>query len=436
MRVLLINSHMGRSQPSVFPLGLGYLASVLKDHQVVCFDPNLAEEPFLELTRVIAESDPEVIGLSLRNIDTLASYDKFSYWPSFVKMVKYIRGKCPDAVLVVGGSGFSLFAEQVMVQLPEVDFGIYLEGEESFPELLGCLEHKEDVKGVYYRVDGKVQFTGEREFMDLDSLPAPRRDILDLSSYEHQFGIGVQTKRGCIYDCVYCTYPFLTGHELRLRSPKKVGEEIETLCREYNVKSLFFSDNVFNWPLAHAEAICQEILRRGLDIRWIAYFTEEGITADFVKLCLECGCVKFTFAPDGSNDAALKSLGKALNREQLEATYRLLVESQNARFECGFLWNYPQVRWRDLLDLFAFAIRLIKTKRLSGLSISTMRILPNTRLHAVAVAEKRIRPDDNLIMPTYYDPFPGNLISVLTDNLGKILRGVKIRRGKPIFSQS
>jgi len=398
----------------VFPLGLAYMASALENHEVVCFDANVAKDPFRGLTEIVARSKPEVVGLSLRNIDTCQSYDEFSYWPSFVKTVKHLRECCPDAVLVVGGAGFSLFAKEIMKQLPELDFGIYLEGEKSFPELLDCLDHPEGVKGVYYRRNSQVLFTGDREFLDFDSISMPRRDILDLSMYEGlDVGVGVQTKRGCAFDCMYCTYPFLSGRMLRLRSPEKVGEEVEILCREYDKNEIFFADNVFNRPLSHAEAICKELIRRKLDVRWTAFFSEQGMTADFVELALEAGCVAFSFSPDGSNDTALRELGKGVKREQLEATYSLFEGFPRALFDCGLMWNYPQTRWKDLRDLSILVFRLMAKKNMRGIGLSTMRILPNTRLQEIAIEERYIDPEDDLLSPTFYDPFPWNLITIL-----------------------
>jgi anaerobic magnesium-protoporphyrin IX monomethyl ester cyclase len=424
MRILLSTCPLGRPEQPVFPLGLAYMASALNNHEVVCFDANVAEDPFRGLSEIVARSKPEVVGLSLRNIDTAQSCDVFSYWPSFVKTVKHLRKCCPDAVLAVGGSGFSLFAKEIMKQLPDLDFGIYLEGEESFPELLDCLDHVENVKGVYYRRNGQVLFSGARRLLDFDSISIPRRDILDLFAYEGLTAVGVQTKRGCAFDCMYCTYPFLSGRTLRLRSPEKVGEEVEILCREYGKNEIFFADNVFNRPLSHAEDICQELLRRKLDVQWSAYFSEKGMTADFIELALEAGCVEFTFSPDGSNDAALRKLGKGVKREQLEATYCLLEGLPRARFYCSFIWNYPQTRWKDLRDLFGLVFQLMRMKNVTGIGVSTMRILPNTRLHEVAIMERRIDPEDHLLDPIFYDPFPWNLISVLMSNLRACLKSI------------
>ena len=154
-------------------------------------------------------------------------------------------------------------------------------------------------------------------------------------------------------------------------------------------------------------------------------------------MTLEAGCVEFTFSPDGSNDAALRKLGKEVKREQIEATYRLLKEFPRARFYCSLIWNYPQTRWKDLRDLCSLVFQLTQMKNVTGISVSTMRILPNTRLHEVALTEGRINPEDHLLSPTFYDPFPWNSISVLVNNLRKLLlKAVRILTGKAAFGRS
>jgi anaerobic magnesium-protoporphyrin IX monomethyl ester cyclase len=435
MRILLMTSPLGRLEPPIFPLGLAYLGSSLANHEVIYFDAAIAESPLPALAKVIDEFKPEVIGLSLRNIDTLESYDSYSYWPAFVETVKWLRSRWPSTVLVVGGSGFSLFARKIMERLPELDFGVYLEGERAFPELLECLDHPEAVKGIYLWRGDQVLFTGEREFADFDAVASPRRDILALAPYRSLEAVGVQTKRGCAFDCLYCTYPFISGGRLRLRSPEKVGEEVQVLRREYGRKEIFFSDNVFNWPASHAEAICQELLRRNLDIRWKAYFTERGMTADFARLALESGCVTFSFSPDGCNDASLGALRKGMSRAELEATYRLLDDLAGAKYKCHFIYNCPQTGWRDLRDLCGLIFRLMRMRNLAGITLSTMRILPHTGLQELAVREGRIGPDDDLLRPTFYDPFPWRLFSLLMDGVGRVLKEIKVLTGKTVFSR-
>ena len=153
MKILLIQAPLGRKEKPVYPLGLSCLASAIADkHQVEVLDANVhSPERILE---VIARFIPEVIGFGLRNIDTSLSFDSYFYFNHFPPFVRWIVKHSSKSVRVVGGSGFSLFPREVMEACPEIDLGVILEGEETFPNLLANLNKPETVFGVCYR-DGK-----------------------------------------------------------------------------------------------------------------------------------------------------------------------------------------------------------------------------------------------------------------------------------------
>ncbi len=434
MRVLLTNCSLGRAQRPVFPLGLAYVAAALREHEVACFDAAIADDPLTGMAELAARIRPEVVGVSLRNVDTLQSYDVVSYWPHFAQTVRHLRACCPEAVIVVGGAGFSLFAEAVMRALPELDLGVHMEGEHTFPELLCHLDRPESVRGVFYRRAGAVAFSGPREPADVDRFPLPRWELFDLSAYQGLQAIGVLTKRGCGFDCAYCTYPYLSGKRVRRRRPELVGEEIETLARRHGVREVFLADDVFNWPLDHAEAVCRELARRRLGVRWTAYFSERAIRPDFVQLALEAGCSKFMFSPDGYSDASLAGLGKGMTLREVLAAYSVLERFPAARYKCDFLWNYPRAGLRDALALARLLLRMVRQRHLVGLSVSNVRILPHTRVHQAALAEGRIRPDDPLLTPTFYDPYPGRLVSLAVGAVGALLMQIKRRTRRTIFA--
>ena len=176
LKILLCQSYLGQKsgEPRVFPLGLSYLASLIKDeHELYCYDPNVAQDPLRELSALINKINPDVVGLSLRNIDSSFSYAIRSYYPSFVSQLKVIRENAPSCKLVVGGTGFSLFAEEIMKRNSEIDMGIMFEGEVPFAELLKNFDNPERIKNLIFRKNGKLVFTGKREWIDPDCLPFP-----------------------------------------------------------------------------------------------------------------------------------------------------------------------------------------------------------------------------------------------------------------------
>lgn len=92
------------------------------------------------------------------------------YYQCFVVAIGKIKSVRPETPLVAGGMVFSMFAREMMERNPEVDLGVYLEGDETFPELLSNLDHPESAQGVYFRRNGALKFSGERCPRDLNSL--------------------------------------------------------------------------------------------------------------------------------------------------------------------------------------------------------------------------------------------------------------------------
>ena len=127
MRILLIQSYLGRKEKPLLPLGLAYVATNLNGHEVSIVDPNIVNSPFDSIRKKLTDFDPEVIGISLRNIDTTLYKDRFYYYKNLVSTVEYIKRIVPDALIVIGGAAFSLYAEEIMRQNPKIDYGIHLE---------------------------------------------------------------------------------------------------------------------------------------------------------------------------------------------------------------------------------------------------------------------------------------------------------------------
>ena len=197
MKIFLIQQYQGRREHfgAVFPLGLAYLATTVAErNEVRVFDANLHEDPYPILADRISDFGPDIVGISIRNIDSLDKRYPFYYFKTIAPTVDLIKARVPAAKIVVGGSGFSIFAREIMERLEGVDFGVYLEGEETFVELIEKMDAPRDVKGLFYRDRQEVVFTGPRPLPDFGKLPIPRRDLFEMHLYSKHLGnIGVQT---------------------------------------------------------------------------------------------------------------------------------------------------------------------------------------------------------------------------------------------------
>ena len=323
MKVFLCQSYLGPKgyhPPLSFPIGLAYIASMIKaqDHDLLCWDPNISSNPVDEFRNLLESFEPDVVGISLRNLYTVSQdglkRKVHSYYSLFVSMIRMVREILPSCKLVVGGSGFSIFPEEIMRLNAEIDFGVFSEGEYTFPRLLNNLEHPERVKNLFIRHGSSVIFTGRGPYVDFASLPIPLRESFEISKYKDKYcSIGIQTKRGCQFGCIYCPFRYIMGAHYRLRSPRSVVDEIEMLINDYEIETFYFVDSIFNYPPEHGLEICREMNKRKFDVIWEAYFRPDYLTKNYMTEAVKAGCKLFDFSPDGASNESLQILGKDLD---------------------------------------------------------------------------------------------------------------------------
>ena len=401
MRVLLISPNTEMLPDPVFPLGLAFLSGALNrsshDHQLLdlCFVDDYGKA----LEQTVAEFRPEVIGLSLRNVDNVAYPNTHSYLPFYRKVVSHLR-KLTSAAIVLGGSGFSLMPRQILNDL-EADYGIVGEGEILFVRFLDRLERGQSLvqlPGVITRHDNKALEAMPPQRFSIQKMIMPRRERLDNEAYLRFGGMGnVQTKRGCTFSCVYCTYPLIEGSKIRLRSPKQVGEEIQQLY-DQGVDSVFVVDNVFNFPPHHAQSICKELLGRNLEVKWSCYLHPQFVTESLLSLMKESGCTGVEFGTDAGSDQVLKKLGKSFTKEEIRRASQLCHKVGLPSCH-SLVFGGPGESRETLLETLALMDEVSPTAVIAMVGI---RLFPGTKLAEFALPEDLIIEDDSMLKPTFY----------------------------------
>jgi anaerobic magnesium-protoporphyrin IX monomethyl ester cyclase len=413
MKILLCSQYYGEgsvfhSRARVFPLGLAYVASMLKGHEVSVFDANVVRDPLNVLLRRLHDERPEAVGISLRNMDFLNNTrfgKRPSFYPQFRKMLRLIREELPSCKIVVGGPGFSVFSKEIMSDSREIDFGVVFDGETTFANLASDIDHPERVKNLLVRSKSGIVFTGVREPAVFNHLPSPARELFDLSEYRKTpYSLNVQSKRGCVYSCTYCTDPYLGNYTLQLRSASKVVDEIEELVNNYGMKSFWFADPIFNRPPQHGSAICNEIRKRNLDVQWSAYFREDLLNTRLMREAVDAGCTSFEFHSDGACDPVLNFLGKQIKIADIERTIDMAYQVEGARVGYTFFYDLPRGNLGNILAIAKFwAKAMLRCKQKLGyLSTTRMRIYPHTRICEVAVGTGKISPETNMLTPLFY----------------------------------
>jgi radical SAM superfamily enzyme YgiQ (UPF0313 family) len=401
MRVLLISPNTEMLPDPVFPLGLAFLSGALKrsSHEHQLLDLCFVDDYGKALEQAVADFSPEVIGLSLRNVDNVAYPNTHSYLPFYRKVVSHLR-KLTSATIVLGGSGFSLMPRQILNDL-EADYGMVGEGEILFVRFLDRLARGQSLvqlPGVITRRNHRPPDAIPAQRSSIRKMIMPRREKLDNEAYLRFGGMGnVQTKRGCTFSCVYCTYPLLEGSEIRLRSPKEIGEEIQQLY-DQGVDNVFIVDNVFNFPPHHAQSICKELLRRNLEVKWSCYLHPQFVTESLLSLMKESGCTGVEFGTDAGSDLVLKGLGKSFTKEEVRRASQLCHKVGLPSCHSLVLGG-PGESKETLLETFALMDEVSPTAVIAMVGI---RLFPGTKLAESTLPEDLIIEDDSMLKPTFF----------------------------------
>ncbi len=417
MRILMVQtpSVEGLSSERVYPLGIVILAGIAKcaGFDAAVFDMNLHVDPFGALKERLLAFQPDVVGLSLRNIDPLGNKQTSLVIP-FVTAARMVAGLLPNARILAGGTGFSLFPERIMREVPEIAYGLVGEAEDTFPRLLASLDSPpRSLGGLCHRNAGRIVTNPPSKDLDMSAYTPADRHILDPSAYaginSYVPAMGIESKRGCPYACSYCVYPALQGKKLRSRPPASIVDEMEFLNKEYGIKSFHFTDPVLNIPEGHLEGICAEILRRKLAVRWDGFMRENMLNAKNVALYEKAGCECFSFSPDGLCNQALQALGKRLEEADVLDAAKLVAQTDVVAVY-HFMVNVPGETDATVsrgMEMVEELYRIHnKKKNLGTIVLNNIRILPGAPIEATARAAGVIGPGTDLLYPTYYNPPP------------------------------
>jgi hypothetical protein len=274
MRVLIISFSSFPSAPSGPATIAG--AALQAGHTVEVFDCFLAPD-LSGLEAQITRFKPHVVGISIKFVtgdvvDQGAPFGTrhFDHRGRVKELVRRVQ-RASSAPIVLGGPGFNYFGPAWLDYLG-LDYGIRGEAERAFPLYLQRLAEGGDVytvPGCITRQNGRFVKVARDLAPDLDDTAFPAYELFDLQAYAAR-GVSpaILTKRGCALRCTFCPYSSLEGTRYRLKSPRRVVDEMAHVQRTQDPATFTFCDNSFNVPKSHAEAICQEIIHRKLDLEW------------------------------------------------------------------------------------------------------------------------------------------------------------------------
>ncbi len=382
MKVLLINPPFTQYGSEVQiqadePLGLMYLAAYLrqKDIQVEIFDAFLGKKSVpiennfyksglsdKEIKDKITEYKPDVIGIAtMFTMHSKGVHD----------VARIAKDVSKDIIVICGGSHASALPD-IVLQDKNVDIVVIGEGEDTLFETIQCIRnHKQisNVLGTAIRKDGKIKINPIRPHIeDIDTLPSPARDLADMNvylqdKYRNDFSMSppranMVTSRGCPCKCPYCAVHSIWRHTWRGTSAKKIVDEIEYLVNIYRVKEIAFQDDNLTLNKKRMNELCDEILKREINIKWC---TPNGVAIwtldeELIRKMKGSGCYKLTF---GIETGSLKTQ-KFINKTyiDLEKAKEIIKYCNKVGMwtHSAFIIGFPYETYEDIKATIDYAI--------------------------------------------------------------------------------
>ena len=265
-----------------------------------------------EIEKRINEINPDIVGISC---SYSAQYENAAMVAKLVKKVN------KGAITFIGGSYHSAMPKEGLKD-DNIDYVFIGEAENTIIDVLDYLQGKKDlakIDGIAFRQDKEIIVNPKTKFIDnLDELPFPARHLFKFEkyiTYDTSYTIRkphatMVTSRGCPYDCTFCSIHPIWGYKFRARSPKNIADEIEFLEKEYGIKEIYFLDDIINFDRSRMMAICDEIINRKIDIKFV---TLNGIRVDrldrelLVKM-KEAGCTTLMCSVESADEFILNKV--------------------------------------------------------------------------------------------------------------------------------
>ena len=413
MKILLINPPIREwSKPNVFPLGLGYIASILLQdrHEVEVLDINAHRWDREEVEGRIKRASFDVVG-----IGAIVTAYKYVKW-----LFSIIKKHHPDKKIIVGGSvGSSI--PGLMLERNPVDVVCVGEGEDTVRELMKVLEGGGDlseVKGIWYRDASAKIFENEKRspIMDLDSVPLPAWDLFPMEIYlknpvgapnrnkwidgsadqDTPLSMNLFATRGCPYQCIYCYHDFM-GLGYRHRSPENVVQEIDLLHKRYGVTYFHFIDDEFVIKKDFVHEFCGRIKelgkRHGQHFTWGCAGRVNLMTEELVATLADSGCVLIGYGIESGSQRMLDFIKKKVTVEQAKNAIRL-TKKYLGWADCSFMIGYPGETKETIQETIDFC----KELNLAPEVIFFLTPYPGTELYQMALARGKIQNEEAYLL--------------------------------------
>jgi len=369
------------------PVGLVYIASCCKDHDVKildCLKEKYNHEMFEEY---IKKEKPDILGLTAFSMEI----------DSAVKCTRIAKAVDKSIITIIGGAHASNLLHNILKE-ESVDYALTGEVEKSFPLFLEAVSGRcefENVPGLGYK-NGGIKINKPEFVTDLDSINFPRWDLIKLNEYPRTYQskrfpvVPLITSRGCPYHCTFCTAHTVSGYKFRVRSPENVLEEIRILYQKYKVKELSILDDIFALDRKRVEEICRLLINEKMDLIWTLPngIRVDSLDLDLLRLMKKAGCYEVCVGIESCSDKILKDMKKSLTVEIIKEKVPLIAKA-GIRATGFFILGYPTETVEDINK----TIKISKKLGLHRARFFLFQPLPGSEISNYLV-EQKMMPED------------------------------------------
>ncbi|HHT9115061.1 MAG TPA: B12-binding domain-containing radical SAM protein [Candidatus Wunengus californicus] len=424
MYILIVATNHYSSPVPVMPVGACLVAEAaeLAGHSVGVLDLMFEQNPLNTLELELNKSNPDFIGLSVRNIDNNDMQNPVSFFKDLKPLMDTIRRKTP-APVVLGGPAVSVMPEELL-RYTGANWAVLGDGEVVFSKLLSALSQGEipgKLPGIAWLEDNvfKKNTSTVDRFSNGCLAPDFHRWINVHAYLSRLSTVPIQTKLGCHFKCVYCTYRKIEGHDYRLRNPEGVIDAIQNLAAA-GLHDIEFVDNVFNSPYEHALAICEGLASSQSGARLQCLELNPLFIDNTLLTAMErAGFVGIGITVESASDIVLARLQKGFAAKDVYDAAQV-IKRHNLPCLWIFMLGGPGESEVTIKETLRFAEQYIRPKDVAFFNIG-IRIYPGTELEHRAREEGvlAISPSE-MLEPVFYVS-PALDLNWLTETMHKAL---------------
>lgn len=408
MRLLLVSTNRDTSPFPVMPFGACVVAQASADagHEVRFLDlmgVGGKDAPGA-LGKAVAGFNPDAVGLSVRNIDNNNRGDP-EFFLSDLKELADAAKRASNAPIILGGAAMGVMPREIM-RHAGVSVGVLGRGEAVFPKVLERLSRGEtvdDLEGVAVLREGRFTAKpfGDGGGYTLPSSPDFSR-WLDTRSYLDRMGcVPLQTKTGCRFRCVYCTYHRIEGSVNRMKAPDEVAREVRELYAA-GFRDIEFVDSVFNAPADHAKEVCRAIARHGRGpCLHCLELNPLDVDDELAGLMEKAGFAGMGITLESASATVLSGLNKGFTLREVNTAAQVVARH---KIPCAwiFLLGGPNETNETVEETLNFARTRVRTSDVAFFNVG-LRVYPGTELEKIARAQGVLDlSPDRMLEPVFY----------------------------------